>query len=377
MSESNSNQNKMNMFYKKRKEKQNEARVVRKIVLIIVTILVLAIIGTGIGGYMYVKSALEPADANDKTIKDITVPIGSSVSKIANILEENGIVKDATIFRYYVKYKNEQGFQAGDYKLSPSMEIEDIIDSLKTGKILADPIFKMTVPEGKQIPEIIEIIAKHTPYKEEEIEAKLNDEAYLKELMELYPSMLTEEILGEKIKHPLEGYLFPATYSFYEEKPKLELIIANMLDKTEAILTKYDLTVQGEEYTPHQLITMASLIEQEATKKADRKKIASVFYNRLENDIPLQTDPTVLYALGEHKQKVYKKDLQVDSPYNTYKYKDLPPGPIASPGEMSLKAALEPDDTEFLYFLATPEGEVLFNESLKEHNIDKNKHLKN
>ncbi len=377
MSESDSNQDMMNMYYKKRKEKQKEARVVRKIVLIIVTVLVLALLGTGIGGYLYVKSALEPADESDKTIKDINVPIGSSVSKIANILEENGIVKDATIFRYYVKYKNEQGFQAGDYKLSPSMEIEDIIASLKTGKILADPIFKMTVPEGKQIPEIIEIIAKHTPYKEKEIEEKLNDEAFLKELMELYPAMLTEEILADNIKHPLEGYLFPATYSFYEEKPKLELIIAKMLDKTQAILAKYDLTVQGKEYTPHQIITMASLIEEEATKKADRRKIASVFYNRLEENMALQTDPTVLYALGEHKKKVYKKDLQVDSPYNTYKNKGLPPGPIASPGEMSLKAALDPEDTNFLYFLAKPDGEVLYNKSLEDHNIDKNKHLKN
>jgi UPF0755 protein len=122
---------------------------------------------------------------------------------------------------------------------------------------------------------------------------------------------------------------------------------------------------------------MASLIEEEATKSVDRNKISSVFYNRIEKKMPLQTDPTVLYALGEHKDRVYYKDLEVKSPYNTYKVKGLPPGPIANPGDQSMKAALEPEKTDFLYFLATKKGEVIFTKTLAEHNKAKAEHISN
>jgi UPF0755 protein len=120
---------------------------------------------------------------------------------------------------------------------------------------------------------------------------------------------------------------------------------------------------------------MASLIEEEATQKTDREKIASVFYNRLEIGMPLQTDPTVLYALGEHRDRVFYKDLKVDSPYNTYKVKGMPPGPIANAGEMSIIAALKPAQTDYLYFLATSTGEVIFTKTLEEHNQQKAIHI--
>ena len=122
---------------------------------------------------------------------------------------------------------------------------------------------------------------------------------------------------------------------------------------------------------------MASLVEEEATEKVDRAKIASVFYNRLDKGMPLQTDPTVLYAKGEHKDRVFYKDLEIDSPYNTYKVKGLPPGPIANAGEMSIKAVLEPEKTKYLYVLATPEGEVLYSKTLDEHNVKKAEHITN
>jgi UPF0755 protein len=120
---------------------------------------------------------------------------------------------------------------------------------------------------------------------------------------------------------------------------------------------------------------MASLIEEEATAKTDREKIASVFYNRLRVGMPLQTDPTVLYALGKHKDRVYYKDLKVNSPYNTYIHNGLPPGPIANAGEMSIRAALQPAETDYMYFLATPNGEVIFTKTLKEHNREKAKYI--
>ena len=131
----------------------------------------------------------------------------------------------------------------------------------------------------------------------------------------------------------------------------------------------------NRELTPQELLTMASLIEAEATMQTDRESISSVFYNRLNVGMPLQTDPTVLYALGEHKERTLYEHLEVDSPYNTKKHQGLTPGPIANAGLSSIKAELKPAETEYYYFLATPDGEVLFNETLEEHNIDKNEHI--
>lgn len=373
--ESTANLDKKAIIREKMIEKEGEARVVRKIVFTISIILFL-LVGVTIGsGYFYINSALKPVDPKNKKETNVEIPIGSSVTGIANILEEHGIIKDARVFKYFVKFKNESGFMAGEYALSPSMTIPNIIESLKTGKIEQEAVFQITIPEGKQLKEIAKIIAEKTGYNEEDVFAKLNDREYIKALMNKYPDLLTEEILAENVKQPLEGYLFPATYPFYKEDPKVEEIITTMLDQTAKVVSEYEGEMAEREYTPHKLLTMASLIEEEATEKLERDQIASVFYNRLESGMPLQTDPTVLYAQGEHKDKVLYKDLEIDDPYNTYKYPGLTPGPIANAGTVSIEAALHPAETDFLYFLATASGEVLFSKTLEEHNAKKAEHI--
>ncbi|HZG60620.1 MAG TPA: endolytic transglycosylase MltG [Anoxybacillus sp.] len=356
-------------------EQQKDAQLVRKIVLIVSAVMLLCLMIAVGGSYLYIKSALQPVDPKDKKVIHVSIPIGSSVSEIASILEEKRIIKDATIFRYYVKFKNHADFQAGEYKLNRAMTLEEIIASLKTGKVAKETKLKITIPEGKQLTQIAAIIAKKTGYKQEEFMAKINDRSYIKQLIKKYPAILSEEIFNQNIRYPLEGYLFPATYSFHEEKPSMETIIETMLDKTEEVLMKYQVEMGEMEFTPHKLLTMASLIEEEATEKTDREKIASVFYNRLRIGMPLQTDPTVLYALGKHKDRVYYKDLKVNSPYNTYIHNGLPPGPIANAGEMSIRAALKPAETDYMYFLATPTGEVIFTKTLEEHNREKAKYI--
>jgi UPF0755 protein len=358
-------------------ENQVEAKVVRKIVLVVTLAILLTALIIGGGGYFYIKSSLEPVDPGNKKEKIVEVPIGSSVTGIANALEDKGIIKDARVFKYYVKFKNESGFMAGEYHMNPSMTIPQIINSLKTGKVMQKVAMKVTVPEGKQLSEIALIIAKAVNKPEEEVFAKLNDREFLKTLMEKYPYLLTADILNENVKYPLEGYLFPATYPFYTKSPTIEGMVTTMLDKTKTIVTAYQKEITKKQFTPHRLLTMASLIEEEATQKADRKTISSVFYNRIETGMPLQTDPTVLYAQGKHKARVLYEDLEVDSPYNTYKNTGLPPGPIANAGVMSIEAALMPDKTDFLYFLATSEGEVIFTSTLEEHNREKEKHITN
>jgi UPF0755 protein len=148
-----------------------------------------------------------------------------------------------------------------------------------------------------------------------------------------------------------------------------------MLQKTQNVLGNYDEVRKKKNLTIHQLLTMSSLIEQEATAKADRKLIASVFYNRIDKGMPLQTDPTILYAQGKHKDKVLYSDLEVSSPYNTYQHTGLPPGPISNAGEISIDAALNPDKTDYYYFLAKPDGSIIFSKTLDEHNREKAKYI--
>jgi UPF0755 protein len=369
------NKSKKEYMREKMMERQHEAKIVRKIVFIISIVLFLIVGGTVTGGYFYIKGALKPVDPSNNKEKVVEIPIGSSVTGIAQILEDNGIIKDAKVFKYYVKFKNEAGFMAGEYALTPAMTFPEIIESLKTGKIMEEVVFKITIPEGKQLKEIATIIGEKTEHDGEEVFAQLNDEEFIRKLMQKYPNLLTEEIFNEDIKYPLEGYLFPATYPYYKEKPTVEEIVSVMLDKTEEIIEEYTGPMVEMEYTPHQLLTMASLIEEEATEQVERDQIASVFYNRIDIGMPLQTDPTVLYAQGEHKEKVLKKDLQVNDPYNTYQITGLTPGPIANAGVSSIEAALHPAETDYLYFLATGEGEVLFSKTLEEHNQKKAEHI--
>ncbi|MGE6751954.1 endolytic transglycosylase MltG [Rossellomorea sp. NPDC071047] len=371
------NKNIKETLMKKLLERQEEAKVIRKIVGLVILCLVIIIGGTAIGGYLYVNSALKPVDPDNTKPVKVEIPIGSGVTSIGNILEDEGIVKNSTIFKYYVKFNNESGFQAGSYDLTPSMTLNEIVNSLKTGKVMRKAEFKITIPEGLQLDQIAELIADKSPYKKEEIVDKLNDKKWLEQLKQEYPALITDEILNKEIKRPLEGYLYPATYPFYEKKPSLEAILTKMIAQTNEVLAQYEGAMADREYTAHELLTLSSLIEEEATEKADRGKISSVFYNRIEEGMPLQTDPTVLYALGKHKKRTVYKDLEVDSPYNTYKVKGLPPGPIANAGVSSIEAALEPEDTEYYYFLASANGSVYYSETLEEHNEKKAKYITN
>jgi UPF0755 protein len=368
---------KKNLITEKLIEQQKEAKIVRKIVFITAIVAILLIGAIGGGGYYYIKEAMKPVEKNSKKTIDVTIPIGSSTTGIGQILEDKGVIRDARVFKYYVKFKNEAGFMAGDYKMKPSMTLPEIITSLKTGKVMQDVVMKITIPEGKQLKQIAGIIAEKTQQDEAEVFKQLNDKEFIKKMMEKYPDVLTDEILKENVKYPLEGYLFPATYPFYSEKPTIEEIVTVMLTKTKEVLGEFRGQMEEQEMSTHELMTMASLIEEEATEKADRDKIASVFYNRLEDGMMLQTDPTVLYAHGEHKERVYFKDLEIDDPYNTYKIQGLPPGPIANPGIMSIEAALAPADTDDMYFIATSTGEVLFSKTLDEHNRKVNEHITN
>ncbi|RST73902.1 endolytic transglycosylase MltG [Siminovitchia acidinfaciens] len=356
--------------------KRSEAIIIRKIVGIITLTFGVLLCIVALSGFLYIKSALKPVDAgSDKEIK-VEVPIGSSTTSIGKLLENKGVIKNASVFKYYVKFNNISGFQAGTYTFTPSMSLEEISQNLQTGILSQKAIYKITVPEGYSLDQIAGLISKQIGKPKKEIVSELDNKELLKHFQGQYPDLLTDDAFGSRVKHPLEGYLYPATYSYYEEKPTLEAIIDPMIKKTHEVLIKYSDKMEEKDVNVHELLTMASLIEKEATEKADRHMISSVFYNRLDEDMPLQTDPTVLYALGKHKERTLYKDLEVDSPYNTYKVKGLPPGPISNAGESSIEAALNPAESKYLYFLAEHgTGEVHYAKTLKEHNELKAKYI--
>lgn len=361
------NGSKKQEMFSKMQERKSEVKVVRKIVAIIAVVFVLIIGVVGLFGYNYVKGALKPLDPNATKTIAVEVPIGSSLTSISTLLEKKGVIKDARVFKYYAKFKNESQFQAGNYDLTQAMTFDELIESLKTGKVYRKPVFTMTVPEGLTLEQIGKVIEKKTPYTQKEFMELVTSSEFVQQMMANYPELVTDAVLADNIRYDLEGYLYPATYSYFEEKPSLQAIVEEMIAATNNVVKNYHDVLAEKQMSVHQLLTFASLLEEEATAQTDRETIASVFYNRINEGMPLQTDPTVLYALGDHKDRVLFEDLEVDNAYNTYKNKGLPPGPIAGAGKTSIEATLNPSQTDYFYFLADKEGVNHFSKTYDEH----------
>lgn len=356
------------LTYKDVKKKRiGEAKVARKWIVTILLIVVIVLIIGGLSIYNYIDEGLSPVDPDNNEIIEVEIPLGTSTEGIASILEENNIINNSLIFRLYVKFKNESGFQAGEYLLAQNMKLDEITETLKTGKILVDPLYTITIPEGFTVEQIAARLGKETPIDEDEFLDKMQDRDYIQSLIGQYPTILGEDILQEEIRYPLEGYLFAITYPVYQENLTVEDIVNKMLTETSNQLQPFMTQIETSDFNVHEAITMASLLEREAVGKDDRKMISGVFYNRLEEGMKLQTDPTALYAHGEHKERVLYSDLEIESPYNTYHIQGLPIGPIANFHKNSMEAALNPEDHEYLYFVASYEGEVYYAETYAEH----------
>lgn len=190
--------------------------------------------------------------------------------------------------------------------------------------------------------------------------------------------MLSDIVLDPGIISPLEGYLFAATYNFYEEDPTVETVVEKMLDKTGEIVSPFLADNSTDDLTVHEMLTLASVVERESKFPEDRSKVAQVFLNRLANNMKLQSDITAAYANGEHKIVMSYEDIGVESPYNTYVVDKLPIGPISSPSLESIEAVVHPEGDEFtaIYFYARPSGETLYSSTLDEHNKIKQQYEK-
>lgn len=352
-------------------EKRARSRIVRRITVVILAVFLLVIATGSALAYVFVKRSVEPIDPTSTETVEVEVPYGVGSGYIGELLEEKGLVRSSTIFRLYTRFKNESSFQAGTYTLSPSLSLDEMISTLKTGKVIVVPDIKLVIPEGFTIDQVTARLAKTADLPKEQISEKLSDREYIRSLVNQH-EMLTEEVLADGIYHPLEGYLFPATYEF-NKGVTLEEIIEDMLEPTERLYQENKNQIAASGRTFHELLALASVVEKEAVTSEDRKEIAGVFENRLADGMKLQSDPTVWYGTGESSIFTTFADLENDSLYNTYRYGGIPIGPIASVSRDAFEATLNPNDTENYYFYARPpredfpKGEVLFEASYEDH----------
>ena len=360
-----------NEWKKNAEIEQKRRRTSRRITLIILSVLFTIFLVAGAAIYIFLKSSLEPVNEEATKSVKVEIPLGAGTSTISSILKKKDLIANETIFRYYVRYKNESSFQAGTYTLTQAMTPDEIINELKTGTIMKAADVKITIPEGITMDRQIAIIAKATGFKADSIRKSLTDEAYIKTLIDKYP-MLTDEVTKQGVLYSLEGYLFPATYEFDKGK-SINQIAETMLDETEKIYDENTDAIKKSGMTFHEVLSLGSMVEREAATPDDRREIAGVFTNRLNDGMKLQSDPTVWYGTGENTALTTLKDLENNSKYNTYKYEGIPIGPISTVSKDSILAVLNPKKTKYVYFFArppsdkNPRGQILYEETYEEH----------
>lgn len=352
---------------------------VRKIVLSIVSILIILLIILVVSGYHYYTTSLEPLEPQSNEDVPVEIPIGSSRTDIARILEENNIIRSAFVFNYHLRFTGEEGFQAGYYLFSPSMSTDEIVWYLQEGgtPITEESTGRLTIPEGYTIEQVAIVIENQTEYSIEEFFELVESDDFLNELADSYPQLLSGAIeLREETLYTLEGYLYPATYEVFDDT-SLEDLVTQMISRMHNVFNDYYDEIEENETTVHEILTMASFIEREGITYEDREVISGVFYNRLAIDMPLQTDVSVTYALGEHQERITYDDLEVDSPYNLYEYRGLGPGPVNNPDEESIRASMYPAETDYMFFLADlSTREIYFSETYEQHLEYQNEYLR-
>ena len=279
------------------------------------------------------------------------VKSGMTLKQVSQELFRQKLIRSANAFQAIALIQDkEKLIKVGEYYISPSMLPAEILQRITSGKTV---LHSITIPEGYRITEIANLL-------EEKDLADKNiflQQAKNVELLEGIPTS------------SLEGYLFPDTYHFGKRTTEAA-IINKMVETFKERALKQEFLKRAEDlgFSYHEIITLASLIEKETGKDSERKQISSVFHNRLKKNMLLQTDPTVIYAIDIFDGNIRKRDLNIDSPYNTYRYKGLPPGPIANPGLKSIIAALYPANTSNLYFVSKQDGSHKFSATLNEHN---------
>jgi UPF0755 protein len=310
----------------------------------------------------------EPVDPNDTAQIVVTVPKGATTTSIANLLKEQSLIQNVNAFKAKSKLLEADGkMQAGDYQLSKSMSAEAIIQKLVAGEVYVETE-TFTIPEGYEVRQIVDRLSEEGIVDATVFRDVLANEPFNYAFLE-----------GVDRQYLLEGYLFPDTYTVKKGTSEKE-IIQMMLARFDEVF-KPDYYTRAEELgmTVDQVVTLASIIERETKKPEELALVSSVFHNRIDQKMLLQSCATIQYVLMERKERLTYDDLEIESPFNTYQHLGLTPAPIASPGEKAIEAALYPADTNYLYFVTTglDDGSHYFNETLAGHNRDKEKGKQN
>ncbi len=284
--------------------------------------------------------------------KVVTIPQGYSLGQIASLLGHEKVVRTPFLFKLLVVLHGQQSrLQSGEYRLSGALSPLEVMAKLVRGDVL---LHRVTIPEGWTVRQVAELLAEKGLADREQFLRLANDGVVAAELELDAPS--------------LEGYLFPETYYFRRDQGA-ERIVAKMLETFRLSFAGSEIARARElGMTPHEVVTLASLIEKETSLPDERPLVSAVFHNRLRRGMKLQSDPTVIYALPDFDGNLTKADLSFDSPYNTYLHPGLPPGPVANPGKAAIQAALYPSDVPYLYFVSKNDGSHHFSTSLAEQN---------
>ncbi|WP_262082096.1 endolytic transglycosylase MltG [Streptococcus sp. Marseille-Q5855] len=343
----------------------------------------------GYFGYQYVQASLQPVDASSKQYVTVGIPEGSNVQEIGTTLEKAGLVKHGLIFSFYAKYKNYTDLKAGYYNLQKSMSTEDLLKELQKGGTdePQEPVLAtLTIPEGYTLDQIAQAVGQlqgdfKEPLTADAFLAKVQDETFISQEVAKYPSILESLPTKESgVRYRLEGYLFPATYSI-KESTTVESLIDEMLAAMDKNLSPYYSTIKSKNLTVNELLTIASLVEKEGAKTEDRKLIAGVFYNRLNRDMPLQSNIAILYAQGKLGQNISLAedvaiDTNIDSPYNVYKNVGLMPGPVDSPSLDAIESSINQTKSDNLYFVAdVTDGKVYYANNQEDHDRNVAEHV--
>jgi UPF0755 protein len=297
-----------------------------------------------------ISRPLLPAGAASQRLD---VPPGATADGVARELWAMGHLRHPLVFRLLVRLRGADGrLRAGRYAIQPGTSLEQLLERLERGVAERHDV---TIPEGKPIEEVATLVAAEGVPREAFL-AHAADAALIRDL--------------DPEASDLEGYLFPDTYDVPQGEAPAAALVARMVQRFRSVVTPELPRIAASGLTLRQALTLASIVELETARDEERARIAAVFLNRLRKGMRLQTDPTVIFALrkaGRWDGNIRKKDLDLDSPYNTYRYAGLPPGPIASPGRASILAVLEPAPVKDLYFVSRNDGTHEFSETLREH----------
>nr|WP_275451801.1 endolytic transglycosylase MltG [Clostridium novyi] len=292
----------------------------------------------------------------------VVVAKGDSLSNVINKLHKEGYIKRPDVIKLYINIRRiDTTIKQGKYNINTNISIDRFIKILNQG--FDDEIVKVTIPEGYNIEDIGKLL---------EDKGIIKKEQFIKSCKNYKLPQYVKQ--NKNTKYSLEGYLFPDTYRLKKGVSGNE-IIKDMLEQFKLVID--DIEKKNNKINNlHEILTKASIIEKEARSEEDRFKISSVIDNRIQKQMKLQVDATVLYSLGEHKKRLYYKDLNINSPYNTYKVKGLPPGPICNPGKLSIIAALKPQKTDYLYYVLENNKGHYFTKDYKDFLMAKERYKK-